>query len=59
MDELDRFYVWAKNIRYHPDDQPSMDLRLGGAPQFKNQVVRLLEGFKNLLTDLEAVLSEA
>lgn len=58
-DELGRLRVWAANIGAHQTRQSSLDYRLRDASHIKTQIVRLLERFQELLTDLEDVLEES
>ncbi|KAJ6178157.1 hypothetical protein N7519_008618 [Penicillium mononematosum] len=57
-DELGRLRVWAANIGAHQTRQSSLDYRLRDASHIKSQIVRLLEQFQELLTDLKDVLEE-
>ncbi|OOQ90846.1 hypothetical protein PEBR_02856 [Penicillium brasilianum] len=57
-DELGRLRVWAANIGAHHTRQSSLDYRLRDASHIKNQVLRLLERVRELLTDLTEVLDE-
>lgn len=58
-DELGRLRVWAANIGAHQTRQSSLDYRLRDASHIKSQIVRLLEQFQELLTDLKDVLEES
>ncbi|KOS37374.1 hypothetical protein ACN38_g11829 [Penicillium nordicum] len=58
-DELGRLRVWAANIGAHQTRQSSLDYRLRDASHIKSQIVRLLEQFQELLTDLQDVLEES
>lgn len=58
-DELGRLRVWAANIGAHQTRQSSLDYRLRDASHIKSQVVRLLEQFQELLTDLRDILEES
>ncbi|KAJ5920387.1 hypothetical protein N7516_011245 [Penicillium verrucosum] len=58
-DELGRLRVWAANIGAHQTRQSSLDYRLRDASHIKGQIVRLLEQFQELLTDLQDVLEES
>lgn len=58
-DELGRLRVWAANIGAHQTRQSSLDYRLRDASHIKSQIVRLLEQFQELLTDLKDVLGES
>ncbi|KAJ5498049.1 hypothetical protein N7453_007100 [Penicillium expansum] len=57
-DELGRLRLWAANIGAHQTRQSSLDYRLRDASHIQGQIVRLLEQFQELLTDLEDVLEE-
>ncbi|OQD64427.1 hypothetical protein PENPOL_c007G06898 [Penicillium polonicum] len=58
-DELGRLRVWAANIGAHQTRQSSLEYRLRDASHIKSQIVRLLEQFQELLTDLKDVLEES
>ncbi|CAI7586725.1 unnamed protein product [Penicillium viridicatum] len=58
-DELGRLRVWAANIGAHQTRQSSLEYRLRDASHIKSQIVRLLELFQELLTDLKDVLEES
>ncbi|KAJ9487951.1 hypothetical protein VN97_g5340 [Penicillium thymicola] len=58
-DELGRLRVWAANIGAHQTRQSSLDYRLRDASHIKSQIVRLLEQFQELLTDLQDVLEDS
>ena len=55
-DELGRLRVWAANIGAHQTRQSSLEYRLRDASHIKSQIVRLLELFQELLTDLKLSL---
>ncbi|KAJ5194428.1 hypothetical protein N7491_001766 [Penicillium cf. griseofulvum] len=57
-DELGRLRVWAANIGAHQTRQSSLDYRLRDASHIRSQIVRLLEQFQELLTDLKEVFEE-
>ena len=57
-DELGRLRIWAANIGAHQTRLSSLDYRLRDASHIKSQIVRLLERFQELLTDLKDVLEE-
>lgn len=58
-DELGRLRVWVANIGAHQTRQSSLDYRLRDASHIKSQIVRLLEQFQELVTDLKNVLEES
>jgi hypothetical protein len=57
QDELGRFRIWAANIGAHRIGQSSLDFRLHNASQVREQVLRVLNGMKLDLEDLDATIS--
>jgi hypothetical protein len=57
QDELGRFKIWAANIGAHRIGQSSLDFRLRDASHVREQVLRVLNGIKQDLEDLDATIS--
>ena len=57
-DELGRLRVWVENIGAHQKGQASLDFRLRDASHISKLIIRLLNGLKTTIEDVEVVLNE-